>query len=199
MIGFTLTNSMNAEEISTAPDELIKNVTRDVLEVVRKDRDIQKGNQKRAIELVEAKVVPYFNFVRMTGLALAKDWRSATQEQKKLLAHEFRALLVRTYSKSLSEYRDQAIEFRPLKMNPGDTQAKVRTLINQTGGAKPITLDYYLEKDGSRWKVIDIEVGGISLVTNYRDTFAGVVRNEGIDGLIATLQRKNRNSTAVEK
>lgn len=181
-----------------APDQLIRNVTNEVLEIVRKDKDIQSGNHKKAIDLVEAKVLPHFNFTRMTQLAVARDWRQATPAQQKVLADEFRTLLVRTYSKALTEYKQQTIEFKPFKMQAGETDVKVRTQIDQSG-AKPIGLDYYLDKQPSGWKVYDIEVAGVSLVTNYRGEFTAQVRQGGIDGLIAALQNKNKSGDPTVK
>ncbi|MCX7173929.1 MAG: ABC transporter substrate-binding protein [Proteobacteria bacterium] len=176
-----------------APDQLVKNVTNEVLEIIRTDKDIQSGNSKRVIDLVEAKVLPHFNFTHMTQLAMARDWRVATPAQQKTLTDEFRTLLVRTYSKALTEYKNQTIEFKPFSMKAGETEVKVRTQVIQSG-AKPIPLDYFLEKQPQGWKVFDIEVGGISLVTNYRESFAGEVRKSGIDGLIGSLQTKNRGT-----
>jgi len=178
-----------AQELS--PDQLIKNVTTEVLDIVRKDKDIQSGSHKKAIDLVEAKVLPHFNFSRMTQLAVARDWKQASPAQQKALTEEFRTLLVRTYSKALTEYKNQTIDFRPFKMQPADTDVKVRTQIEQAG-TKAIGLDYYLDKQATGWKVYDIEVAGVSLVTNYRDSFAHEVRQGGIDGLIRTLQTKNK-------
>ena len=178
------------------PDALIKQVTTEVLEIVRKDKDIQSGNTKKAIELVEAKVLPHFNFTRMTQLAVARDWKQSSASQQKVLTEEFRSLLVRTYSKALTEYKNQTIEFRPFKMQAGETDVKVRTQIDQAG-AKSIGLDYYLEKLPNGWKVYDIEVGGVSLVTNYRSEFTAEVRKGGIDGLIATLQTKNKSGEST--
>lgn len=180
-----------AQEV--APDMLIKNVTNDVLEVVRSDKDIQSGNTQKTMALVETKVLPHFNFEHMTRLAMARDWSKASAAQQKSLIDEFRTLLVRTYSKALNEYKSQTITFRPFKAKPGDTDVKVRTQINSAGSAKPIALDYYLEKQTS-WKVYDIEVDGISLVTNYRDFFASEIRQGGIDGLIKALQAKNASN-----
>ncbi len=193
--GLFLSLGASAQEVS--PDVLIKNVTSEVLEIVRKDKDIQSGNTKKAIDLVEAKVLPNFNFTRMTQLALAREWKKASSAQQKVLTDEFRTLLVRTYSKALTEYKNQTIDFKPFSLKAGETDAKVRTEIKQSGGGKPIPLDYYLEKANSSWKVYDIEVGGISLVTNYRDSFASEVRNNGIDGLIKSLQAKNKASEAI--
>jgi len=175
-----------------APDQLIKNVSNEVLEIVRKDKDIQAGNSRKILDLVETKVLPHFNFAHMTQLALARDWRVANPAQQKTLTDEFRTLLVRTYSKALTEYKNQTIDFKPFTLKNGETDVKVRSQIIQSG-AKPISLDYYLELMPQGWKVYDIEVSGISLVTNYRESFASEVRNNGIDGLIATLQAKNQN------
>jgi phospholipid transport system substrate-binding protein len=192
--GLILAGSAGAQEM--APDALVKSVTEEVLDIVRKDKDIQSGNHKKAIDLVEAKVLPNFNFTRMTQLAMARDWRQATPAQQKTLVDEFHTLLVRTYSKALTEYKNQTIDYKPFKMQPADTDAKVRTEIKQPGG-KPIQLDYYLEKQDKNWKVYDIEVGGISLITNYRESFAAEVRNTGIDGLIKSLQAKNKSGEAT--
>lgn len=176
-----------------APDQLVKNVTNEVLEIVRTDKDIQSGNSKRVIDLVEAKVLPHFNFTHMTQLAMARDWRVATPAQQQTLTDEFRTLLVRTYSKALTEYKKQTIEFKPFSMKAGETDVKVRTQVIQSG-AKPVPLDYFLEKQPQGWRVFDIEVGGISLVTNYRESFASEVRKSGVDGLISSLQAKNRGA-----
>mgnify|MGYP000927277984 CR=1 FL=1 len=189
---FLLPVAAGAQEV--APDVLVKNVTNEVLDVVRSDKDIQSGNTRKTLDLVETKVLPHFNFPHMTRLAMARDWDKATPAQQKTLTEEFRTLLVRTYSKALNEYKTQTIEFKPLKAKPTDTDVKVRTQVNQPGSAKPVTLDYYLEKQSPAWKVYDIEVGGISLVTNYRDFFTSEVRKGGVDGLIKALQTKNAGS-----
>jgi phospholipid transport system substrate-binding protein len=188
-----------AQEV--APDVLIRTVTNEVLDIVRKDKEIQSGNTRKAIDLVEAKVLPHFNFTRMTQLALARDWRQTSPAQQKVLTDEFRILLVRTYSKALTEYKNQTIDFKPFSLKAGETDVRVRTEIKQSGAGKNIELDYYVEKSGAGWKVYDIEVGGISLVTNYRDSFASEVRNNGIDGLIKSLQAKNKSgeATSVKK
>jgi phospholipid transport system substrate-binding protein len=128
----------------------------------------------------------------MTQLALGRDGRQASPEQMKVLVEEFRDLLVRTYSKALTEFRDQQISFKPFKMEAADTDVKVRTEIKQSGG-KGIPLDYYLEKTAAGWKVYDLEVAGASLVTNYRSTFAQEIRANGVDGLIRSLQTKNKH------
>ena len=181
-----------------SPDALIKKVTDDVLTIVRQDKDIQSGNTKKAIELVEAKVLPHFNFLHMTALAVGRDWNKATPEQKKQLAEEFKTLLVRTYSNALTGYKDQTIRYKPTKMQSGDTDVLVRTEIVQSGN-KPIALDYSAEKLPEGWKVYDVIVAGVSLVTNYRDTFTQEVRANGIDGLLQMLVTKNKQNEAGKK
>lgn len=182
----------SAVQAQEAPDVLIKQVTEDVLEIVRNDKDIQSGNTQKAIDLVDKKVLPHFNFPHMTALALGKDWRKATPQQQQQLTAEFRTLLVRTYSNALTGYKNQKIVYKPFKMNAGETDVLVRTEVLQPG-SKAVQLDYSLEKLENGWKVYDMTVAGISLVTNYRDQFAQEVRNGGIDGLIATVAAKNKS------
>ena len=174
-----------------APDALVKSVTDDVITIVRQDKAIQSGDTRKAVDLVETKVLPYFDFAHMTRLAVGKDWRQANAEQKTVLTHEFKNLLVRTYSNALTQYRNQHIDFKPLKAKPEDTDVIVRTEVRQPG-AKPVQIDYNLEKQGDNWKVYDVMVAGVSLVTNYRDSFGQEVRNGGIDGLIKSLKDKNK-------
>jgi phospholipid transport system substrate-binding protein len=178
------------------PDVLIKSVSSEVLEIVRADKDIQSGNAKKAADLVEKKIAPNFDFVHMTRLALGRDWRQASAEQQKALTNEFQTLLVRTYSRALTEYKNQTIDVKPLVLKAGETDVKVRSEIKQPG-AKSIQLDYYLQKNNTSWKIYDIEVAGISLVTNYRESFASEVRNSGIDGLLKSLQTKNKSGDTV--
>lgn len=178
-----------------APDVLIQHVTEDVLEIVRKDKDIQNGNANKAIELVDKKVLPHFNFQHMTALAVGKEWRKATPQQQQQLTAEFKTLLVRTYSNALTSYKNQKVVYKPFKMNPGDADVLVRTEVLQPG-SKPVQLDYSLEKLDAGWKVYDVVVAGISLVTNYRDQFGQEIRNGGIDGLIASVAAKNKSLEA---
>ena len=175
----------------TAPDTLVKGVTQEVLGVIKQDKDIQAGNQRKAIALVEEKVLPHFNFARMTALAMGPNWRKATPEQQKALIEQFRTLLVRTYSSALSSYRNQVIDFKPLRAQAADADVLVRSEVKQPGG-EAVSIDYSMEKTPSGWKVYDVVVGGVSLVTTYRDTFTNEVRNNGVDGLIKALTDKNR-------
>ena len=181
-----------------SPDALIQKVTDEVLTIVRQDKDIQSGNTGKAIELVEVKVLPHFNFQRMTALAMGRDWKMATGEQQAKLSQEFKTLLVRTYSNALTGYKDQTIRYKPTKMQSGDTEVVVKTEVVQPGG-RPIQLDYSVEKQNEGWKVFDVVVAGVSLVTNYRETFNQEVRANGVDGLLQMLVNKNKQLEAGKK
>ncbi len=181
--------AVRADEL--APDVLVKSVTLEVVDILAKDKDIRSGNQQSVIDLVEQKVLPHFDFTAMTRLAAATNWAKATPEQKKQLTEEFKTLLVRTYSSALSSYRDQKFDFRPLRAKPADTDVTVQVRIVQAG-TEPVSLDYDMEKTPSGWKVYDMRVAGVSLVANYRTEFANEVHARGVDGLIETLARKNR-------
>ena len=182
----------------TAPDVLVKSVSQEVLEIIRKDKDIQSGNTKKTIDLVETKVLPHFDFARMTALAMGPNWRRATPEQQKVLTDQFRTLLVRTYSTALSSYKNHTIDFKPLRSQPGDSDVVVRSEVKQPG-QQAVSIDYSMEKTAANWKVYDVAVGGVSLVTTYRDTFTNEVRQGGIDGLIKSLGDKNRQLETAEK
>jgi phospholipid transport system substrate-binding protein len=166
-----------------------------VLTTIKADPLIQAGNQARIREVIEAKLLPNFDFMRMTALAMGKNWRTASAEQQQRLAEEFKSLLVRTYSGALNQYRNETIEYKPLRANPGDTDVTVRTAVVKPGGT-PVQIDYSMEKKAEGWKCYDVVVGGVSLVTNYRDEFNEQIRNGGIDGLVKTLSERNRGVAA---
>jgi len=175
-----------------APDALVKRVTDEVLAIIKSDKDLQAGNIQKVVELAEQKVLPHFDFTRMTRLAVGRNWQQATDPQKESLTKEFRTMLVRTYSTSLSAYRNQTIEVKPLKMAAGDKEVTVRTQVIQQGGP-PIPIDYAMEKADSGWKVYDVVIDGASLVTTYRSSFNDQIAKGGIDGLIKTLADRNKS------
>jgi phospholipid transport system substrate-binding protein len=181
-----------AQAQELAPDVLVRTITQEVVAVLKQDKDIQAGDPKKVAELLETKVVPHFNFTRMTRIAMARNWRLASPEQQKELAGEFKTLLVRTYSTAISNYRDQKIDYRPLRAKPEDTEVTVKSEVKQSGSSQPVSIDYEMEKTPNGWKVYDVKVGGVSLVTTYRDTFASEVKDRGVDGLIKSLAAKNR-------
>ena len=183
--------SPSAFAADIAPDVELKTITLEVIALLRQDKDIKTGDPAKLATLVEMKILPHFDFRRMTQIAAARSWRLATPEQQNALTAEFRTLLVRTYSTALSSYRDQVIEFKPLRAAPGDTEVTVKSVVRQSGSA-PLALDYDVEKLVEGWKVYDIKIEGVSLVTTYRETFAATVRESGVDGLIKSLTEKNR-------
>jgi phospholipid transport system substrate-binding protein len=187
--------SATAAAQDMAPDALLKAVTQEVIQLLRQDKEIQAGNPAKVAILVEAKILPHFDFGRMTQLAAARSWTVASPEQQKALTGEFKTLLVRTYSTALSSYRDQEISFKPLRAAPGDTEVTVRSVVIQPGTV-PLALDYDMQRHPGGWKVYDLKIEGVSLVTTYRETFAVIVRERGVDGLIRSLSDKNRDSEA---
>jgi phospholipid transport system substrate-binding protein len=190
--------AVNAHADDVAPDELVRRTTTEVLNIIKADKDLASGDTRKIVQLAEEKVLPNFNFARMTQLAVGRAWRDATDAQKEALTKEFRTLLVRTYSTSLTQYRNQTIEVKPAKFAAGDKETVVKTQINQPGG-QPIPIDYSMEKTDKGWKAYDIVVDGVSLVTNYRSTFAEEVRKSGIDGLVKTLADRNAKSAQGKK
>jgi phospholipid transport system substrate-binding protein len=178
-----------AQEV--APNVLLQSTTLEVLTAMKRERNLDGGRLTQVASLVETKVLPLFDFSRMTRIAAARNWRLATPGQQAALTAAFRTLLVRTYSMALSSYRDQVIEFKSLRLAPDDTEVTVKSVVKQSGTA-PVAMDYDMEKTPAGWKVFDIKVAGISLITTYRDSFAALVRDGGVDGLIKALEEKNR-------
>ena len=173
-----------------APDTLIKEVSIDVIETVKADKSIQSGDVQKVIALVDAKVMPHVNFQRMTASAVGRHWRQATPEQQKSLQDEFKVLLVRTYSGALVQVKDQSVQIKPMRGNADDTEVVVRTEVRRKGD--PIQLDYRLEKSADGWRIYDVNVLGVWLVENYRNSFAQEISASGIDGLLAKLAERNK-------
>ena len=187
--------AVGAHAQAKAPDALIKEVSTDVLDAVKADKSIQSGDIRKVTALVDQKVMPYVNFQRMTSQAVGRYWRQATPEQQKRLQDEFKLLLVRTYSGALSQVSaEQAVELTPMRSQPTDNEVVVRTEIR--GKGDPIQLDYRLEKAADSWKIYDVNVMGVWLVENYRNSFAQEIGANGIDGLIAKLAERNKAAAA---
>lgn len=186
---FVLTSGAGVHAQYLAPDALVKRTTDDIIGSIRADKDLAK-NPRKLHELVDAKVLPHFNFTRMTMLAVGRPWRDTSAAQRDQLVRQFRTLLVRTYSTALEQYSDQSIDVRPALMKADDVETTVRTQINQKSGPS-IPMDYRMEKTPQGWKVFDVTVEGVSIVTTYRSTFSSEVNKGGIDGLIKTLTDQN--------
>ena len=175
-----------------APDELVRKTADDVISAIKSDKDIQSGNKQKIYQLAEEKILPSFDFEKISRLVLGKAWRKATDLQKKQFKSEFRSLLLRTYSIALSKYKDQGIEIKPMRMKPADEIVTVKTEIVQDG-AQPIKVNYALAKNGNTWLVFDIVIEGVSLVTNYRSQFSSEIRKGGMDSLNKKLAKKNKS------
>lgn len=175
-----------------APDALVKRISADVIDTAKNDKAIQAGDQQKVMDLVESKILPYVDFQRMTALAAGRNWRDATPDQQKALSEQFRTLLIYTYSGALSQIKNQTVEFKPLRADPGDTEVEVRSQVNQARG-EPIPLNYRVEKTASGWKIYDINVLGAWLVETYKGTFQSEITKGGIDGLIKALTDKNKS------
>lgn len=179
-----------------APDALVKKGIDEVLAAIKADKELQSGNLDKVMKLAEEKVLPNFDFQRMTRLAVGRSWQQASEPQREALAREFKNMIVRTYASSLSQYRNQTVEVKPVKMAAGDKETVVRTEVKQPGGP-PIPIDYSMEKTAQGWKVFDVVVDGVSLVTTYRGSFSDIVQKSGVDGLVKALQERNMRSTAA--
>ena len=176
------------------PDALIKEVSSDVLDAVKADNSIRAGDVQKVIALVDSKVMPYVDFQRMTASAVGRYWKQATPEQQKRLQDEFKVLLVRTYSGALAQVKDQTVQLKPMRSGPEDTEVVVRSEVR--GKGDPIQLDYRLAKTASSWKIYDVNVLGVWLVENYRNSFAQEIGTNGVDGLIAKLAERNKAAGA---
>lgn len=196
LLCFFVYAAMQAQAQTVAPDALARSVTDEVIAIIRADKEIQAGNQKKVVELVEGKVAPHFAFATMTQLAMGRNWRQANAEQQKRLIAEFHTLLVRTYTTAFVQYRDQKVDYKPLRMAAGDSDVVVQSLIRQTSG-QPVAVDYSMERTDSGWKVYNVKIEGISLIENYRNTFNTEIQKNGVDGLIKALAEKNRSNAQV--
>ena len=186
-----------AQAQEEAPDVLIKRVSSDVLESIKSDKAVQAGETSRVISLVDSKIIPHVNFVRMTASAVGRNWRQATPEQQKRLQEEFKILLIRTYSGALAQVKDQSVNVKPLRAAAGETELVVRSEV--LGRGDPIQLDYRMEKTATGWKIYDLNVLGVWLVETYRTQFAQEISTKGVDGLIASLAQRNKSNAGDKK
>lgn len=193
-LGLGVLHAAHAADAGT-PDQLIRDLSLETIEAVKADKDIQAGNISKIIALVDTKVMPHVNFQRMTASAVGRFWRQATPDQQAKLQAEFKTLLMRTYAGALTQVKDQTIGLKPLRAQPTDTEVVVRTEIRGKGDA--IQLDYRLEKAGAVWKIYDVNVLGIWLADQYRNSFAQEIGANGIDGLIKSLAAKNAKAAGA--
>jgi len=199
---FLILSLLGAQAVFAAeqdPGVQMKTMSDEVIAAIKRDKEIAAGSPKKINELVETKILPNFDFTRMTQIAVGANWRKATPRQQEQLEREFRTLLINTYSGALTRYRDQKLEFKPARMQSGSSEVTVRSELKQPG-AQALSIDYQMTKQDAGWKVYDVKIGGVSLVTTYRDTFTEIVRNGGVDALVESLSTKNReNATKAAK
>jgi len=188
-VGLMAASGAAVAEVSA--DDLVKQTAEDVLSTIKNDKDIQAGNQQKIFALAEEKILPNFDFDRVCRMVLGKNWKSASPEQQAVFQKEFRSLLLRTYATALGKYKNQVIEYKPMRAEPGAKNVSVKTQILQPGG-QPIAVDYSLVKNDGGWKVYDIVIESVSLVTNYRSQFSNEIRTNGLDSLNKKLAEKNK-------
>lgn len=188
--------SAYAADAAQPPDALVKQVVSEVMQTVKSDADIQAGSIPKINALVESKILPYVDFTKMTASAVGRYWASASPAQQEQITEQFKKLLTYTYSGAISEIRDQTIQYKPFRADPADSVVQVNTEVISTRGGEPVQLNYKLQKEADGWKIIDVNVLGVWLVQNYRNTFAQQVTSGGIDGLIKTLTDKNNSLSA---
>ena len=184
---FFLAMAVTVQAADSAPDAQVKSTVDEVLAVIK-----QTNDRRTLLELAEKKVVQHFDFRRMTRLAVGRSWSQASTAQQEALERAFRTLLVSTYTAALSQSSGRAkVEVKPASSNPGDAETVVRTLVNEPG-RKPFSIDYRMRNGAGGWKIYDVVVENLSLVTNYRDSFQSEISRSGIDGLIKVIESKNQ-------
>jgi phospholipid transport system substrate-binding protein len=181
------------------PDALVRTTSEEVLRAATDDKDLRNGAPSKLVEVIETKIVPHFDMNRMTRLAVGKSWREATPEQQKTLVHEFQTLLVRSYAAAYTTYRQVKVDVKPLKLAGNEDDVTVKTQILLPGGAPPVGVDYAMGATSNGWKVYNVVVEGVSLVTTYRNYFTAQIQTSGIDGLIRNLQDRNAKALVPAK
>lgn len=194
---FAMAGAAMAQSPDTStPDGLIKALVDDVMATVKADKEMQAGSIPKITALVEQKILPNANFQKTTQIAMGRNWAKATPEQQKQIVEEFKMLLIRTYAGAVSQIRDQTVQFRPFRAAPEDTEVTVRTQVINKG--EPIQMDYRLEKTAQGWKVYDINVLGAWLTEAYKGSFNTIASQQGIEGVIKTLQDRNRQLASAK-
>lgn len=179
------------------PQELVQQISREVIQAARTDPDIQQGDRQRIRQLISKVILPHVDTARMTALAAGRHWQRATPQQQKRMSEEFRDLLVHVYSGAVTQVRDKELVFKPMRGSPASDEVEVRSEVVQRSGAEPIQLNYRLARGEDGWKIYDVSVLGVWLVQSYRNTFAREIDRSGIEGLIATLSQKNDQLAGV--
>lgn len=196
---FGLFSAALAQATQEAPDVLVKRVTAEVMETVKSDKEIKAGNRHRIQSVVETKILPHLDLERGTALTMGRHWRAASPQQRQKLIEEFRALLMYTYSGAMSQIGDQKLDFMPLRDDPDDGEVVVRFQVKRSRSGDPIQVAYRLHKAQDGWKVFDVNVLGAWMSETYKASFSEEIARSGIDGLIRTLEEKNKRLAELSK
>ena len=188
LLSFLLAFESGAQALG--PEDLVRQVTADVLDSVKADKQLQAGDRKKALALAEQKILPHVDFREAALLAMGRSWTTATPAQQEQVVNEFRSMLVRIYSNMIDVYRGQTLKVMPVRMAPDATDVTVRNRYLSEGRV-PVAVEYSMRKTPAGWKIYDIAVEGVSLVLTYRAEFENITRTSGVDGLIKRLQQKN--------
>jgi phospholipid transport system substrate-binding protein len=181
-----------------APDKLVRDNTDKIINLIKTHRDTYTKDKKKLYAMVNEVVLPHFDFRKMAQLVLGVSWRQANEDQRARFANEFRDLLVRTYATVLLKYNNEEVVYLPYKTSPGEKTTTVKVEVKLGGGAPPVPIHYDFYLTDTAWKVYDVVIDGVSLVTNYRATYADRIKNDGLDALIASLAKSNRDGTPAE-
>jgi len=185
-------------QADTAPDQLVRERTGKIIELLKKHKDTYTKDHKKLYAMVQDQVLPYFDFRAMSRLVLGKHWREASEDQRNRFAGEFRDLLVRTYATALLKYTNEEVAYLPYRSAPGDKTVVVRTEVKQGGGGPVIPIHYSFYLTDASWKVFDVTIEGVSLVTTYRGTYAEKIKNQGMEALIASMAKSDKDD-AINK
>jgi phospholipid transport system substrate-binding protein len=198
LMSVLLLSVLGVAHAEVAPEELVRKTADEILAEIKAHRDVYANDYAKLYKMADEKVLLHFDFRRMSQWVLGRFWREATPEQRERFTSEFRDLLVGTYSQALLNYKDQKIIYLPVQRKPNDTEVMVKTEVKQTGGQPniPIQYSFYKNKEGA-WKVYDITIEGVSLVTNYRSVYATKIREKGLDALIAEIADNNKQKRAA--
>lgn len=191
LLGIVVLTAESAPVAAPSPRDMVIDTSQKMLAALKKDKDVLKQNPQRIYDLVSEIVLPHFDFTTMSKWVLGKNWRTLSPDQQQRFTNEFRTLLVRTYAVSLSEYQDQKLNYLPLQAAPGADDVTVRTEVLR-GGGPPIPINYSMHNTADGWKVYDVVIDGVSLVVNYRTSFATQIRDGGVDKLIEQLAARNQ-------
>lgn len=192
MAGFFLATSLTVSADSmSAPQALVKNASDEMLKALKDNKAELNQNPDKIYSLVEQILMPYFDFEKMSKLALGKNWRQLDDDQRVKFVEEFRLLLIRTYSTAMLEYTNEEIRMLPFRDDLSRKRVTVPMEVVQPAGP-PIPMSLALYENGDNaWKVYDVKIDGVSLVTNYRSSFATQIRNKGVNNLISDLADRN--------